>query len=110
MKYKIAIGGIMGVPVTFLDKYSNKMGGTRSSDSQVHQSTLNCLNAVRLSTEEMCIVESSFAEKFKNCIVQKSYIKILHKKYPRENAIITLYFRTYFVSIEKYSIYTYYIH
>lgn len=26
MKYKIAIGGIMGVPVTFLDKYSNKMG------------------------------------------------------------------------------------
>ena len=27
MKYKIAIGGIMGVPITFLDKYSNKMGG-----------------------------------------------------------------------------------
>lgn len=26
MKYKIAIGGIMGVPITFLNKYSNKMG------------------------------------------------------------------------------------
>lgn len=27
MKYKIAIGGIMGVPITFLDKYNHKMGG-----------------------------------------------------------------------------------
>ena len=74
MKYKIAIGGIMGVPITFLDKYSNKMGGgTRSSDSQVHQSTLDCLNAMRLSTEETCIIESSFAEKFKIIKFRKGY-------------------------------------
>lgn len=35
MKYKIAIGGIMGVPITFLDKYNHKMGGVR--DHRTHK-------------------------------------------------------------------------
>lgn len=66
MKYKIAIGGIMGVPITFLDKYNHKMGGgMKSSDLQVRQCMLDCLDVMQLSMERTCTIESSFAEKFK---------------------------------------------
>lgn len=64
MKYKIAIGGIIGVPITFLDKYNHKMGGMMSLDLQVRQVMLDCLDVMQLSMERTCTIESSFAEKF----------------------------------------------
>lgn len=66
MKYKVAIGSVIGVPITFLDKYNpDTGGGTNWSDLLIQQDISESLSASQLFQEEKSITGFSYAKWFK---------------------------------------------
>lgn len=66
MKYKVLIGGVIGVPITFLDKYNpDTGGGTNWLDLLIQHDGSDNLSASQLFQVEKSITGFSYAEWFK---------------------------------------------
>lgn len=65
MKYKVLINGMIGVPITFLDKYNPDMGGgTNWLDLLIQQDTSESTNVSQLFKAERYTTGFSYADMF----------------------------------------------